>query len=102
MELKEICKRICDFSSSESKKIDSPMAYVRVRVGKDFLFGDEEFQQAFHDAKWDTEISSADIDIIRDDSFLGFLKIEELTGFFDEDGKCAVIRTDGEGSQIAL
>lgn len=100
MDLKAICSRICGEASRASEGMDSPVAYVRVRVGRTFPFSDDEFQKVFHDAKWDSPVSTADLDIIHEDELLHLAVIDSLTGFLDEDGRSDTILIDPESACI--
>lgn len=100
MDLKNMCKHIYYAVVTSAGNFTSPIAYVNVRVGRKFPFSDEEFLSAFKKATWDTVISTADLNIIRDANYEGLARIEEISDFFDEDGKCNVFTVPDEDAVL--
>jgi hypothetical protein len=90
MDLKTVCARIYYAVITAIGESKAPIAYINVRVGKKFTFSDDEFLSLFNKTKWDTVISTADLVIVHDDTLAPALRIEEISAFFDEDGKCNV------------
>jgi len=100
MDLKNICQHIYFAVVSAIGECKSPIAYINVRLGKRFPYSDDELNEAFKKAKWDTVISSADLNIYRDDTIDCLLQIEEISDFYDEDGKCDIFRVPDEDAVL--
>lgn len=100
MDLKTVCAHIYYAVVNAIGECKSPIAYINVRVGKKFAFSDAEFLALFNKTKWDTVISTADLVIVHDDSLSAALKIEEISDFFDEDGKCDVFTVPEDDAVI--
>ncbi len=100
MDLKSVCAHIYYAVVNAIGECKSPIAYIKVRVGKKFVFSDDEFLALFNKTKWDTVISTADLVIVHDDSLEPALRIEEISDFFDEDGKCDVFTVPEDDAVI--
>lgn len=96
MDLKNICQSIFFAVVSNIGENASPIAYINIRIGKKFPYSDSELISAFKEAKWDTAISTADLNIIHDETVDYQMKIEEISDFYDEDGKCNVFTVPDE------
>ncbi|NLK45217.1 MAG: hypothetical protein GX297_00955 [Treponema sp.] len=42
-----------------------PVAYICIEVGNNFQFSDDDIRKAFDKIKWDTELSSAELLVLR-------------------------------------
>lgn len=99
MNEKEICKKIFELIKPCESKMKAPIAYVNVEIGFDLHISEEELQEEFIAMRWDTELSSADISLIRKPSTgekdTG-IKVISVTGFADENGNAPIIEIDKE------
>lgn len=100
MNLKNICQHIYYAAISATSGFISPIAYIKVRIGKRFTFTEDELLEEFDKSKWNTVISTADLSITKDDNLDCVLKIDEITDFFDDDGKCNTFVVSDEDSII--
>ncbi|MCR5126127.1 MAG: hypothetical protein K6B43_13195 [Treponema sp.] len=100
MDLKTVCMCICRTAVNTVGECKSPIAYINVRVGKKFSFSDAEFLEAFNSMKWDTAVSTADLGIVHDENLDCAVKVEKVSDFFDEDGKCNVFEVPEDKSVI--
>ena len=101
MEIKCLCKKIFDAVSTATEQLDSPIAYINIRVGKDFPYSDEDLFSCFSKTCWDTRLSSADLNITHDEAMTdGLVKIEDITDFIDDEGKSNVYHVKPEDSVI--
>ena len=83
MDLETACKKIFDIISEKTKQTDAPVAYVNVRFGKDWRFSDYETTECFNKIKWDSALSTADLNIIHDDECTDLFRVEDISGFED-------------------
>lgn len=94
MDLKNIYKHIFFTVISSIGEVKSPIAYINIKLGNKCTFSQEEIVNTFNELKWDSPISSADLNIENDDSLNCILKVEEISDFFDEDGNCDIFKVD--------
>lgn len=92
MDLDSICKEIYTFTCRASCGTEIPVAYIVVKVGKNFNFNDSELVRAFDKMKWNSPISSADLIVEHDDKMEELFKVQEIQGFVDDEGKATVYK----------
>ena len=88
MDLEHIYKHIYNASVSCLPDDCYPIAYINICVGKHFPYTDEQIDEAFRKFRWDSAISSADLNIIRSESMDDFsLEVTSLNEFLDDSGE---------------
>lgn len=96
----EICRKIFDAVCEISEKIESPVAYINLTVGKNFAFKDEDFFDCFKKMKWDSQISASDLVIKHGDDSDFLVRIEEIVEFMDENGQSKSYFVDSKKALI--
>lgn len=94
MDLNSICKEIYTFTCRSSCGAETPVAYIFVKVGKDFKFKDSDLIQIFDKMKWNSPISTADLVVEHDSAMEELFKVTEIQGFVDDEGREKVYKVD--------
>lgn len=76
-----IAQKIFTVALPVAQQIDAPTAYINIVAGADVPFTDRELWESFNKIRWDTELSSAELKIMR----------MEKTSVSDTDKKLAVV-----------
>lgn len=88
MDLKSIYDHIHKAALSCIPSNSYPLAYINICVGKNFPFSDEEIQETFKKMKWDSDISTADLNIIRSSSHSdSVVEVTSVNEFIDDSGE---------------
>lgn len=87
MNLDDICKEIFNETLDIASRTETPVAYVCVKVGKDFCFNDADLLEAFKKIKWDSPVSTADLVLEHDEKLSRVYKIHEIRCFIDDMGR---------------
>jgi hypothetical protein len=61
----KVCRKIFDLMLPFSRQADAPIAYITVKFGYDCPLEEKALIDTFNQIKWDSELSAADINIIR-------------------------------------
>lgn len=93
--MNSICKEIYTFTCRSCCGAETPVAYVLVKVGKDFTFKDSDLIQVFDKMKWNSPVSTADLVIEHDENMKELFKVSEIRGFVNDEGWEAVYKVDG-------
>ena len=102
MDIQSIYKHIHDVVVSALPDDSYPLAYINICVGKNFPFSNDEINDGFKKLKWDSDISTADLNIIRSTEMEdNALEVTSMNEFVDDSGagktyfpkkECAVLR----------
>lgn len=92
MNLDSICNDIFKETLEIASRTETPIAYVCVKVGKDFCFNDADLLEAFRKIKWDSPVSSADLVLEHDENLTSIYKIFEIRCFIDDMGREQIFR----------
>ena len=88
MDTYSIFRHIHDVAVSALPAGAYPLAYINICVGKRFPFSDEEIDDAFKKLKWNSAISTADLNIIRSSSAGDdTLEVTSMNEFVDDSGE---------------
>jgi hypothetical protein len=95
MNVTAICKKIFEVALPVSKETSAPIAYITVSVGASVPCSDKELWETFNKIRWDTELSSAELNIIRmqttgDPLTDRRLSVDSLSEFEDDTGASLV------------
>ena len=63
MDLQDVCQKIFEYAQVANASSDELIAYINIEVGQNFPFSDADVIAAFHRLVWDTDFSSADLNI---------------------------------------
>lgn len=94
MDLNSICKEIYNFTCRATCGAETPVAYVVVKVGPEFKFSDSDLISVFDKMKWNSPISTADLEVVHDDKLKEIFKVSEIQGFVDDEGKEKIYKVD--------
>jgi hypothetical protein len=60
-----VCRKIFELLLPYSRQDDSPIAYITAKIGYECPLMEHSLIDTFNRVKWDSELSAADINIIR-------------------------------------
>ncbi|HIW37309.1 MAG TPA: hypothetical protein IAA30_10060 [Candidatus Treponema faecavium] len=63
MNLQDVCQKIFEYAQAANAGSDEFIAYINIEVGLQFPFSDADVMKTFHHLVWDTDFSSADLNI---------------------------------------
>ncbi len=67
MTVQEVCKKIFELALPIANAAEAPIAAIHVGITPQCPFSEQELYDAFEEVRWDTELSSADLQIIHKD-----------------------------------
>lgn len=82
----------------------APVAYIHIAAGEDAFKSADEISRMFNRLKWDTPLSSADLDITLDSTLSSdILDIKEIEEFYDDErGSAASYAVHPEDAKIPV
>lgn len=105
-DLRLVCRKIYNAAYIVAGKVFSgaPVAYIHIVAGEDAFKNADEISRMFNRLKWDTPLSSADLDITLDSSLSSdILDIKEIEEFYDDErGSAASYAVHPEDAKIPV
>lgn len=103
MDINSIYKHIYNVVVSTLPEGSYPLAYINICVGKNFPFSDREIDDEFKKCKWDSDISTADLIIIRSASASdNELEVTSMNEFVDDSGEGKTYFPKKEGAVLRI
>lgn len=105
VDLSLICRKIYNaaYLVAGKKLGGSPVAYIHVKAGLKLPFSVTDLSKVFDKLKWDTPLSTADLNVVCDegvaDNELNITGVEE---FFDDSGKADVYPVSEDDAVITF
>lgn len=94
----DICKRIFKavYIARMMRESLEPVAYIHIRAGKTVFAGADEICEGFAKLKWDSPLSTADLEISFDGALPdNALEIDSVENFFDDEKWDGLMSTCG-------
>ena len=86
MNIQEVCRKIYEIALPVCQKSEAPIAYISVILSRDFPFAPNVLYEEFNRVKWNTPLSSSELDISQSQTD-AFSRVVSVTEFEDENGE---------------